>query len=312
MKAIAIKDEALVPVEIPRPEPREGELLIRVRAAGVNRPDILQRQGLYPPPPGVTDIPGLEVAGIVEGTGARVCALLTGGGYAEYACAPSSQCLPIPEGMSFEEAAALPECVFTVWNNIFELGKFQPGETVLIHGGSSGIGTTAIQMVKAFGGRAIATAGSEDKCAACLSLGAVLAVNYKTQDFVQEILDFTDGRGVDIVLDMVGGDYVRRNLEILAEGGRHVSIAFLKEAKTEIVIPVIMKKRLTLTGSQLRSRPESEKAALATAILQHVWPRIERGEIRPLIHQIYPLAEAAQAHALLETGQHIGKIVLKV
>lgn len=296
--------------ERPTPVPGPGEVLIRVQAAGVNRPDILQRLGKYPPPPGITDIPGLEVAGVREDTGEKICALLAGGGYAEYAVAPEGQCLPVPKALSMIEAAALPEAVFTVWNNLFLRGGLQAGETALIHGGASGIGTTAIQMAKAFGSRVIVTAGSDEKCDACRKLGADLAVNYKTSDFVGEIKKFRDG--ADVVLDMVGGDYISRSIEIMNPDARHVSIAYLNGAKAEINISTIMQKRLTLTGSTLRNRPLEEKAALAREIREKVWPLIEAGKIRPVIFKTFPLAEAAAAHAALERGNHVGKIVLSV
>ncbi len=310
MKAVEIRGKELFVTERSVPIAGPDEVLIRVRAAGVNRPDILQRLGHYPPPRGASDIPGLEVSGTDEKTGEEVCALLPGGGYAEYAVAHKSLCLPVPKGLDMTEAAALPECVFTVWNNLFTIGNLRPGETVLVHGGASGIGTTAIQMIRAFGGRAIVTAGSEDKCAACRKLGAGLAVNYKTGDFVEAVRDHTGGKGVDIVLDMVGGDYVPRNIECLAEGGRHVSIAFLNGAKSEIPIPAIMQKRLTLTGSTLRTQPVEEKAKLAAAIRANVWPKIMSGDIRPLIFRTFSLDEAMEAHKALDKGDHIGKIVL--
>lgn len=310
MKAVEIVNNTLHLTDRPAPLPGPGGVLIRVHAAGVNRPDILQRLGKYPPPPGITDIPGLEVAGIREDTGGAVCALLAGGGYAAYAVAPEGQCLPVPEGLSMTEAAALPECVFTVWNNLFLRGQLRKGETALIHGGASGIGTTAIQMAKAFGARVIVTAGSEDKCAACRKLGADLAVNYRTSDFVDEIKKFCGG--VDVVLDMVGGDYVPRSIEIMNPDGRHVSIAYLNGAKAEVPIPTIMQKRLTLTGSTLRARPVEEKTALARDIKEKVWPLIEAGKIRPVIFKTFPLAEAAAAHAALEKGDHVGKIVLNI
>lgn len=310
MKAIEIDNHSLRMAERPTPVPGPGEVLIRVQAAGVNRPDILQRLGKYPPPPGITDIPGLEVAGVREDTGEKICALLAGGGYAEYAVAPEGQCLPVPKALSMIEAAALPEAVFTVWNNLFLRGGLQAGETALIHGGASGIGTTAIQMAKAFGSRVIVTAGSDEKCDACRKLGADLAVNYKTSDFVGEIKKFRDG--ADVVLDMVGGDYISRSIEIMNPDARHVSIAYLNGAKAEINISTIMQKRLTLTGSTLRNRPLEEKAALAREIREKVWPLIEAGKIRPVIFKTFPLAEAAAAHAALERGNHVGKIVLSV
>lgn len=319
MKAIEIPDfgaaGVLTATERPVPEPEKGEVLIRVHAAGINRPDILQRQGHYPPPEGASDIPGLEVAGIIVQSrsplwkkGDRVCALLSGGGYAEYAAAPAGQCLPIPENLSMTEAAALPETIFTVWNNVFERGRLQKGEILLVHGGTSGIGTTAIQMARAHGAKVIVTAGSDEKCAACLELGADVAINYKTQDFAAELA----GTPVDVVLDMVGGDYVPKNLSLLREGGRHVSIAFLRGPKAEIDIRTVMQKRLTLTGSTLRPRPVEEKAALCNTIKKQVWPLVETGEIRPVIFRTFPLAEAVKAHEAMEKGDHIGKIVLQI
>lgn len=306
MQAIEItKNASLAPCQRPVPIAQSGEVLIRVHAAGVNRPDLLQAAGKYPPPPGITDIPGLEVAGEVVGTGERVCALIAGGGYAEYAVAPRGQCLPIPAGLSMEQAAALPETVFTVWNNVFVRGGVKAGETILIHGGSSGIGTTAIQMCKAAGVHVIITAGSDDKCAACIALGADQAINYKTHDFVSAIID-----GVDIVLDMVGGDYVARNLLVLKPDGRHISIASMNGSKAEIDIRTIMQKRITLTGSTLRPRPAAEKAALAKGILETIWPWIEQGKLKPVIHSTFPLADAQKAHDLLGSGAVTGKIVL--
>jgi NADPH2:quinone reductase len=306
MQAIEITaDGVLALCQRPVPVIKNGEVLIRVMAAGVNRPDLLQRQGKYPPPPGVTDIPGLEVAGEIVGTGERVCALLPGGGYAEYAVAERSLCLPVPDTISMVEAAALPECVFTVWNNIFIRGQFKAGETVLIHGGASGIGTTAIQMCKAMGARVIVTAGSDEKCAACVALGADQAINYKSADF-------SNLSDIDIILDMVGGDYVPKNLKILREGGRHVSIASLNGSKAEIDIRTIMQKRLTLTGSTLRPRPVAEKAALAQGILEHIWPLVRSGKIRPVIHTVLPLDQAQAAHDLLESRNITGKIVLNI
>lgn len=312
MLAIEIVDGTLTPTQRPRPVPAPGEVLIRVAAAGLNRPDILQRLGKYPPPPGVTDIPGLEVAGtIVESrdpawrVGDAVCALLAGGGYAAYAVAPAGQCLPVPPGLSMAEAAALPETVFTVWNNVFVRGGLRAGETLLVHGGASGIGTTAIQMAKAHGARVIVTAGSDDKCESCRALGADMAVNYKTQDFSTVI-----GEGVDVVLDMVGGDYVAKNIALLNEDGRHVSIAFQGGTKAEIDIVAVMRKRLTLTGSTLRPRPAAEKAALAHGIRATVWPWVADGRVKPVIFRTLPLTAAQAAHQALENGDHIGKIVL--
>lgn len=306
MQAIEIVPPGvLAPCQRPVPEPQSGEVLIRVHAAGVNRPDLLQRIGKYPPPPGVTDIPGLEVAGEIVGTGERVCALLPGGGYAEYAVAPRALCLPVPENVNMIEAAALPETVFTVWNNVFVRGNLKAGETILIHGGSSGIGTTAIQMCKAAGATVIVTAGSDEKCAVCRALGADRAINYKTEDFAEL-------RDVDVVLDMVGGDYVPKNLQVLRDGGRHISIASLNGSKTEIDIRTIMQKRLTLTGSTLRPRSVAEKTALADGIRAHVWPLLGTGKLKPAIHATIPLADAQKAHDLLESGAVTGKLVLSV
>jgi NADPH2:quinone reductase len=317
MQAIEIVNGALAPCERPRPEAAEGEVLIRVAAAGVNRPDLLQRAGKYPPPPGASDLPGLEVAGVIEESrspdwrkGDAVCALIAGGGYAEYAVAPGGQCLPVPEGLTMTEAAALPETVFTVWNNLFLRGKLKAGETALIHGGASGIGTTAIQMAVAFGATPVVTAGTDEKCEACLALGAGRAINYKTQDFVKETLEFTKGNGVDVVLDMVGGDYIARNIQCMAAEARHVSIAVQGGGKGEIDIAKMMQKRLVFTGSTLRPRPVQEKTELAQGLRAEVWPLIEAGRIRPQIFKTFPLAEAQAAHELMEADLHIGKIVL--
>lgn len=316
MQAIEIAPPGvLTPCQRPVPEPKSGEVLIRVQAAGVNRPDLLQRQGKYPPPPGITDIPGLEVAGEVIfspdlrfETGDKICALLAGGGYAEYAVAPVAQCLPVPKGLSMVEAAALPETVFTVWNNVFVRGRLQRGETLLIHGGSSGIGTTAIQMAKAHGANVIVTAGSDEKCAICLQLGADRAINYKTEDFGAAIPE----NSVNVVLDMVGGDYVPRNLKLLTTDGHHVSIATLQSSKAEIDLRTIMQKRITLTGSTLRPRPVEEKERLANGVYEIVWPWIEQGKLKPLIQATFPMAEAQKAHDMLEAGDMAGKIVLTV
>jgi NADPH:quinone reductase len=325
MTVIEIKEpggpEVLNPVRRPVPHPATGEILIAVQAAGVNRPDLMQRQGNYPPPPGASDIPGLEVAGTVaalgEGVtgwavGDAVCALLAGGGYSEYAAVPAVQCLPLPDGLSMVEAAALPETLFTCWTNLVDGGHLAAGQTVLIHGGSSGIGTTGIQLAKGLGARVLVTAGSAEKCAACLKLGADLAIDYKTEDFVAAVKAATDKRGVDIVLDMVGGDYVRRNIEILASGGRHVSIA--TQGGIEATIPIfrVMQKRLILTGSTLRPRGPAEKGVIAEALHKTVWPMIAAGRLKPLIHGVFPLDRAAEAHRALESGDHIGKIVLMV
>lgn len=308
MKAIKIRTfggpEVLEIQEISIPNPDPDEVLVKVHAAGVNRPDLLQRMGKYPPPPGITDTPGLEIAGEIVGTGEKICALIAGGGYAEYALVPKGQYLPIPQGLSMVEAAALPETVFTVWNNVFLRGGLKPGEAILIHGGASGIGTTALQMAKAHGARVIVTAGSDEKCAACIKLGADQAVNYKTQDFSEILSD------IDVVLDMVGGDYVAKNLKVLRDGGRHVSIATMNGSKAEIDIRLVMQKRLVLTGSTLRNRPVAEKAELARGIHETVWPWIEAGKVKPAIFKTFPLEETAQAHAALEAGDHVGKIVL--
>jgi putative PIG3 family NAD(P)H quinone oxidoreductase len=309
--------EVLQPVERPVPEPGPGEVLIRVEAAGVNRPDVMQRLGFYPPPPGAPSIPGLEVAGtIVAGDaarlGERVCALVAGGGYAQYCAAPEGQCLPVPVGFSMVEAAALPETFFTVWTNLFQRGGAGEGDAVLVHGGTSGIGTTAILLGKAFGLEVIVTAGSADKCARALEIGAAHAIDYRAQDFVAEVKSVTGGRGVAVVLDMVGGDYVPRNLACLAEEGRHVSIAAQRGASVEIPIWEVMRKRLVLTGSTLRARPANFKAALAAELRREVWPHLEAGHIRPVIHSTFPLADAAGAHRLMDSGEHVGKIVLEV
>lgn len=323
MTAIAIETpggpEVLKPATLPVPSPGTGEILVRVEAAGVNRPDVLQRKGMYNPPPGASPLPGLEVAGTVAAIGPDVtgwsvgypvCALVAGGGYAEFCIAPAPQCLPIPKGLSAAEAAGLPETCFTVWTNVFERGRLQTGERFLVHGGSSGIGTTAIQLAKAWGAIVFATAGSAEKCRACLDLGADVAIDYRTQDFLAVIKEKTGGRGVDLILDMVGGDYVTRNIDALAVDGRQVSIAFLKGSKVEIDLQKVMTKRLTLTGSTLRPRSVAEKGAIAAALLAEVWPLIEAGRIRPVIHATFPLARASEAHALMESSAHVGKIVL--
>ncbi len=311
--------EVLVPATRPVPVPGAGEVLFEVAAAGVNRPDVMQRKGLYPPPPGASDIPGLEIAGTIvavgDGAGGwslgdAACALVIGGGYAEYCAAPAAQCLPVPKGLSLTEAAALPETHFTVWSNVFDRAGLKPGESLLVHGGSSGIGTTAIQLAKAFGARVIVTAGSDEKCAACTGLGADRAINYKTEDFVEAVKDETGGAGVDVVLDMVGGDYVARNFKALAPDGRLVSIAFLKGPKVEINLLPVMLKRLTLTGSTLRPRDIAFKAAIAQRLKEKVWPLIEEGRVKPVIHATFPLAQAADAHRLMESSAHIGKILL--
>jgi len=325
MIAIEIREpggpEVLVPVERPQPAPGPGEVLIRVAAAGVNRPDVMQRRGQYAPPPGASDIPGLEVAGTVEAIGDsvsdwqigdRVCALVAGGGYAELCVAPAPQCLPVPAGMSFTDAAALPETFFTVWSNVFDRGHLMAGESALIHGGSSGIGTTAIQLARAFGARVFATAGSAEKCAACERLGAELAVNYRDTDFVAAVRAATGGRGVDLILDMVGGEYVSRNLDALAVDGRLVQIAILGGAKAQINMLPILQRRLTVTGSTLRPRPVAEKGAIARALRERVWPLLESGAVAPVIFQTFPLQDAGAAHRVMESSLHIGKLVLVV
>lgn len=325
MTAIAIREpggpDVLETRQISRPEPGHGEILIKVAAAGVNRPDTIQRMGLYPPPPGAPATPGLEVAGEVVATGPgvtlwktgdKVCALVGGGGYAEYCLAHEAHALPVPQGLSLTEAAALPETFFTVWTNVFERGALKAGETLLVHGGSSGIGTTAIQLASIFGARVLATAGSAEKCAACLKLGADAAINYRTQDFVAETMQMTESRGADVILDMVGGDYIPRNIQAAATDGRIVSIAFLNGATAEVNFLPVMLKRLTLTGSTLRPRSIEEKASLARALREKVWPLIEAGRVKPLIDTVFPLKDAAKAHALMEKSSHIGKIILTI
>jgi len=308
--------------ERPVPAPGPGELLIRVAASGVNRPDVLQRKGAYAPPPGASDLPGLEVSGVIESgdadamaqaglrVGDRVCALLAGGGYAEWCVAPVAQCLPVPANLSDVEAASLPETFFTVWSNVFDRGHLQAGETLLVQGGSSGIGVTAIQLARARGATVIVTAGSDDKCTACVELGAHHAINYKTQDFVAEVQRITQGRGVDVVLDMVAGDYVAREVECLVEDGRLVIIAVQGGVKSDFNAGLVLRRRLVITGSTLRPRPVTFKGAIAQALREQVWPLLASGAVRPVIHSTFPASEAAQAHALMESNQHIGKIVL--
>ncbi|WP_328591522.1 NAD(P)H-quinone oxidoreductase [Methylotetracoccus oryzae] len=312
--------EVLRLAERPLPVPRAGEVLIRVQAAGINRPDILQRCGLYPPPPGASDIPGLEVAGEIAALGPdaggwsigdRVCALVTGGGYAEYCTAASALCLPIPEGLTATDAASLPEALFTVWNNVFDRGGLQSGEHFLVHGGTSGIGVAAIQLARAAGAVVYATAGSSEKCRACVALGAQ-AINYREEDFVARVDALTGGRGVDVLLDMVGGDYLPRNLACLAEGGRLVQIAVQHGAKAELDLFKLMVKRLTVTGSTLRPRPVAEKARIAVSLAGTVWPWLVSRSVRPVVDRVLPLAQAAEAHRLMEAGQHVGKLVLQV
>jgi NADPH2:quinone reductase len=325
MRAIEITQpgspDVLQPCERPMPVLKAGEVLIRVIAAGVNRPDVFQRLGQYPVPPGASDLPGLEVAGeIVDGDlkdsglkkGDVVCALVQGGGYAEYCAAPIEQCLPAPKGLSPLEAASLPETFFTVWSNVFQRAALQPGETLLVQGGSSGIGVTAIQIATALGHRVFATAGSDDKCRACVSLGAERAINYKTEDFAAVVKELTGGKGVDVVLDMVGGDYLPREIACLADDGRIALIALLKGARAEVDLGQVLRRRLTISGSTLRPRPVAFKAQIARELRERVWPLIEAGKIRPVIHQVFPLAQAAQAHALMESSAHVGKIMLQV
>lgn len=321
MLAIEIDNGVLKPTKRAMPTPSANQVLIKVAAAGVNRPDVMQRQGLYPPPPGASDIPGLEVAGTIQALGDnvshlhegdRVCALVTGGGYAEYCLASAALCLPILEGLSFTQAAALPETFFTVWSNVFDRAHFQPGETLLVHGGSSGIGTTAIQLAKAFNAKIIVTASSKAKCEFCLQLGADAAINYQEQDFVEEIKRLTDNQGVAIILDMIGGDYFPRNLKCMADDGRLVQIAIQNGSKTELNLLPVMLKRLTITGSTLRARDDAFKAAIAKQLLEKVWPLLASGSIKPVIHSTFALTDAAKAHQLMESSQHIGKIILTV
>lgn len=314
--------EVLCLGERPQPVAGAGEVLIRVSASGINRPDVVQRKGHYAPPPGASDLPGLEVAGVVEGgdadamasaglrLGDRVCALVAGGGYAEWCVAPAAQCLPVPQGLSDVEAASLPETFFTVWSNVFDRGRLQPGETLLVQGGGSGIGVTAIQLGRAFGATVIVTAGSDEKCAACLALGAHHAINYNMQDFVAEVRRITGGKGADVVLDMVAGGYVAREVECLAEDGRLVIIAVQGGLQSEFNAGLVLRRRLTITGSTLRPRPIEFKGAIARALREHVWPLLASGAVRPVIHSTFAAADAAQAHALMESNRHTGKIVL--
>jgi NADPH2:quinone reductase len=327
MKAIEITTfgapEVLKLVERPTPQFQAGELLIKVTASGVNRPDVLQRKGRYPVPPGASDLPGLEVAGTVADgdaaalakaglkVGDRVCALVAGGGYAEFCTAPVEQCLPIPANLSDVEAATLPETLFTVWSNVFDRARMQPGETLLVQGGTSGIGVTAIQLGKAWGAKVIATAGSDDKVKACLALGADHAINYKTQDFAAEVLSLTNKRGVDVILDIVAGGYVEREVSCMAEDGRLVIIAIMGGIESKFDAGVVLRKRLVITGSTLRPRPVAFKADIARSLRQHVWPWLESGKVKPVIYKTFAAAtEAAQSHALMETNQHIGKLAL--
>ena len=327
MKAIEILKpggpEVLVPCERDLPQPQAGEMLIAVHASGVNRPDVLQRKGLYPMPAGVSDLPGLEVAGVVAGgdpaelaaagwaLGDRVCALVAGGGYAQFCVAPIGQCLPAPANLSDIEAAALPETFFTVWQNVFEIAKLQAGETLLIQGGSSGIGVTALALAKALGCRVIVTAGTDEKCAACVALGADHAINYRTQDFVAEVKALTQGRGADVILDMVAGDYIGRELQCVADDGRIAVIATQGGNSSQIDSGLLLRKRIALTGSTLRPRSIAYKTRLAQALRDRVWPLIEKGVVQPVIHRVFNAADAAQAHALMESSAHVGKIVLR-
>ena len=312
--------EVLAPAERADPVPGVGEILIRVSAAGVNRPDVLQRRGRYPPPPGASDIPGLEVAGTVaavgEGvqgwcTGDRVCALVAGGGYATLCIAPAPQCLPVPASLDLVAAGAIPETFFTVWTNVFDRGRLRPGDTALFHGGSSGIGTTAIQLADARGARVFATAGSDEKCRACEALGAERGINYRTEDFVAVLKNLTDGRGVDLVLDIIGGEYAARNIAVLAVDGRLVQIGLMSgTASATIDLGAILQRRLTITGSTLRARTVEEKGAIAAALRREVWPSLEDGRVKPVVYRTFPLVDAAAAHRLMESSEHVGKIVL--
>ena len=325
MRVIVTREPGLPEVlgiaERPLPEPGPGEVRIAVHAAGVNRPDVLQRKGLYPPPPGVTAVLGLEVAGVIDALGVgvtrwqlgdAVCALVAGGGYADACVAPEGQCLPVPQGWTFTEAAGLPETAFTVWSNVFDRGRLQPGEWLLVHGGSSGIGVMAIQMAKALGARVLVTAGTAAKCQACEALGAERAINYHSEDFVAVAKEWTAGRGVDVILDMVAGSYVERDIACLADDGRIVIIATLGGNKAQVPAGEILRRRLTLTGSALRSRPVAFKSAIAAALLTHVWPLLARRIIAPVVDQVFALEDAALAHARMESGAHIGKIILQV
>ncbi len=321
MNVIDIKNETLELAQRPIPEPAAYQVLIKVAAAGVNRPDIMQRKGLYPPPVGASDILGLEIAGTVVALGSAVtnlnrgdtvCALVTGGGYAEYCLASAALCLPIPDGLTFVQVAALPETFFTVWSNVFDRAQLLQGETLLVHGGSSGIGTTAIQLATAFGAKVIVTAGSQEKCVRCLELGASVAINYREHDFVEAVLQATEKKGVNVILDMMGGDYLPRNLECLAFDGRLVQIALQNGVKAHINLLPILLKRLTLTGSTLRARDDEFKERIAQQLYKNVWPLLATGQIKPIIHTTFSLADAANAHALMESSQHIGKIILEI
>ncbi|WP_404421531.1 NAD(P)H-quinone oxidoreductase [Thalassospira australica] len=325
MQAIEIRIDGdnryLAAGKVAMPEIAKGEVLVRIHAAGVNRPDLMQVAGMYPPPPGASEIPGLELSGEIVATapdvtawktGDRVCALVTGGGYAQYASVPAAQCLPVPAGLSMTEAASLPETFFTVWHNVFDKAGLKSGETFLVHGGTSGIGTTAIQLARAFGARVIATAGTDEKCQACRDLGADIAINYKTQDFVEQVKSATDGKGADVILDMVAGDYVTRNFRAATMEGRILIIAFLNGPKAETNFTPLLLKRLTLMGSTLRAQPVTSKGAIAKKLHQQVWPLIETGKIKPVIFKTLPLKDAQAAHDILRGGAHVGKVVLEV
>jgi NADPH2:quinone reductase len=325
MKAIIISKpggpEVLQVQERPKPAPGPNEVLVKVFAAGINRPDVMQRKGNYPPPPGASDIPGLEIAGVIESigkdchrwkTGDKVCALVTGGGYAEFCVVPEGQCLPIPQNLSFAEAASLPETFFTVWSNVFDRGKLKPDESLLIHGGSSGIGVTAIQMAKAWGSKVYVTAGTDEKCSFCEKLGAEKAINYKTKKFKEEIKKHTDNKGVNVILDMIGGDYTPDNLDILAEDGRLVLISAMKSDETTIKLWTIIRKRLNVTGSTLRVRDVKFKTEIARNLEKTVWPWLVSGEVKPIIYKTFPFEKASDAHRLMESSEHIGKIVLEI
>jgi NADPH2:quinone reductase len=326
MKAVVItkpgSPDVLQWLDRPVPEPGKGEVLLKVEAAGVNRPDVAQRKGYYPAPPGASqDVPGLEVSGTVVKTGTecrrwksgdKICALISGGGYAEFCVAPEGQCLPVPHNLSFVEAASLPETVLTVWSNVFERGRLRRGESLLIHGGTSGIGVTAIQMAKAHGSSVYTTAGTDEKCKFCESLGADKAINYKSQSFKQELMKATSGKGVDVILDMVGGDYTQDNIDLLAEEGRLVLINFMKGDEVAIKLSQIMRKRLTITGSTLRARDLAFKLALASQVEEHVWPWLISGKLKPILSKVFPMSNAPEAHRLMESSAHIGKIVLSV
>lgn len=323
MRAVEIRQpggpEVLTPVERALPAPKPNEILVKVAAAGVNRPDVLQRTGNYPVPPDASDLPGLEIAGEVVACGAqaklwkigdKICALAHGGGYAEYCVTPEVQALPVPKGLSMTEAASLPETFFTVWSNVYDRGRLAPGETLLVHGGTSGIGVTAIQMAAATGNRVFATAGSDEKCAACVKLGAAQAFNYKTQDFVEGVKQATGGKGVDVILDMAAGDFVPKELKALADEGRLVFIAFLRGPKTELDVNELMRRRLTLSGSTLRPRPVAFKGAIAARLRERIWPLVEAGKIKPVVFKTFKLEDAAEAHRLMESSAHIGKLIL--